>query len=143
MTPGRQTCAWLEDANFRSQFGHTQRATPPIVPHQQTSLTAATLSCEPLSTLVVEFPLVAGARLSTVSGLWRSLVAHLTGGQGVASSNLAVPTVSPQVSDAAPRRTMRCEDSAPLAVAGRGGCDQHGVGFVVVDPDPSVVPLSL
>jgi hypothetical protein len=26
------------------------------------------------------------------SGLWRSLVAHLTGGQGVASSNLASPT---------------------------------------------------
>ena len=35
---------------------------------------------------------MAGARLSTVSGLWRSLVAHLTGGQGVASSNLASPT---------------------------------------------------
>jgi hypothetical protein len=30
--------------------------------------------------------------LSAVSGLWRSLVAHLTGGQGVASSNLASPT---------------------------------------------------
>jgi hypothetical protein len=30
--------------------------------------------------------------LSTVTGLWRSLVAHLTGGQGVASSNLASPT---------------------------------------------------
>ena len=29
---------------------------------------------------------------STVYGLWRSLVAHLTGGQGVASSNLASPT---------------------------------------------------
>jgi hypothetical protein len=29
---------------------------------------------------------------SGVSGLWRSLVAHLTGGQGVASSNLASPT---------------------------------------------------
>ena len=30
---------------------------------------------------------------SLVDGLWRSLVAHLTGGQGVASSNLASPTV--------------------------------------------------
>jgi hypothetical protein len=36
---------------------------------------------------------VADACLSTVNGLWRSLVAHLTGGQGVASSNLASPTV--------------------------------------------------
>ena len=27
-----------------------------------------------------------------VVGAWRSLVAHLSGGQGVASSNLAVPT---------------------------------------------------
>ena len=25
--PGTQTCAWLADANSRSQFGHTQRAT--------------------------------------------------------------------------------------------------------------------
>jgi hypothetical protein len=32
------------------------------------------------------------APMSAVSGLWRSLVAHLTGGQGVASSNLASPT---------------------------------------------------
>ena len=30
--------------------------------------------------------------LGKVNGLWRSLVAHLTGGQGVASSNLASPT---------------------------------------------------
>ena len=30
--------------------------------------------------------------LGEVNGLWRSLVAHLTGGQGVASSNLASPT---------------------------------------------------
>jgi hypothetical protein len=36
---------------------------------------------------------VAAAPMSAVSGLWRSLVAHLTGGQGVASSNLASPTV--------------------------------------------------
>jgi hypothetical protein len=35
---------------------------------------------------------MAAAPLSAVSGLWRSLVAHLTGGQGVASSNLASPT---------------------------------------------------
>ena len=44
------------------------------------------------SVLVVEFPLVAAAGWSEVNGLWRSLVAHLTGGQGVASSNLASPT---------------------------------------------------
>ena len=44
------------------------------------------------ASVVVEFPLVADAPWSTVSGLWRSLVAHLTGGQGVASSNLASPT---------------------------------------------------
>ena len=44
------------------------------------------------SVLVVEFPLVAAAPCSEVNGLWRSLVAHLTGGQGVASSNLASPT---------------------------------------------------
>jgi hypothetical protein len=43
--------------------------------------------------LVVEFPLVAAARRTGVIGLWRSLVAHLTGGQGVASSNLASPTL--------------------------------------------------
>lgn len=28
-----------------------------------------------------------------VAGTWRSLVAHLTGGQGVVGSNPAVPTV--------------------------------------------------
>jgi hypothetical protein len=44
------------------------------------------------SVLVVEFPLVAAAPWGEVNGLWRSLVAHLTGGQGVASSNLASPT---------------------------------------------------
>src|SRR4051794_40293273 len=42
--------------------------------------------------LVVEFRLVAAAPRTGVIGLWRSLVAHLTGGQGVASSNLASPT---------------------------------------------------
>ncbi len=29
-----------------------------------------------------------------VAGTWRSLVAHLTGGQGVVGSNPAVPTVA-------------------------------------------------
>jgi hypothetical protein len=82
--PGTQTCAWLADANSRSQFGHTQRATRPIVPQKPPLLLRASA--------VVEFPLVAGAPWSTVNGLWRSLVAHLTGGQGVASSNLASPT---------------------------------------------------
>ncbi len=33
-----------------------------------------------------------GARPSLRDGLWRSLVAHLTGGEGVVSSNLASPT---------------------------------------------------
>jgi hypothetical protein len=32
------------------------------------------------------------ARADNSHGLWRSLVAHLTGGQGVASSNLVSPT---------------------------------------------------
>jgi hypothetical protein len=82
--PGTQMCAWLTDANSRSQFGHTQRVTRPIVPQQRPLLIRRAL--------VVEFPLVADAPRSTVSGLWRSLVAHLTGGQGVASSNLASPT---------------------------------------------------
>jgi hypothetical protein len=41
---------------------------------------------------VVKFPLVTAAPRTGVNGLWRSLVAHLTGGQGVASSNLASPT---------------------------------------------------
>src|SRR3712207_9473578 len=31
-------------------------------------------------------------------GLWRSLVAHLSGGQGVAGSNPVTPTEEPQVS---------------------------------------------
>src|SRR5215207_35279 len=30
-------------------------------------------------------------------GMWRSLVAHLTGGQGVAGSNPVIPTRKPQV----------------------------------------------
>ena len=38
-----------------------------------------------------------GAR-EGVAGTWRSLVAHLTGGQGVAGSNPVVPTEKPQVS---------------------------------------------
>ena len=84
MMPGTQTCAWLADANSRSQFGHTQRVTRLIVPQWQPLLIRRML--------VVEFPLVADAPQSTVNGLWRSLVAHLTGGQGVASSNLASPT---------------------------------------------------
>jgi hypothetical protein len=35
----------------------------------------------------------------TYNGLWRSLVAHLTGGQGVVGSNPASPTIKYQVSD--------------------------------------------
>src|SRR5664280_207324 len=31
------------------------------------------------------------------NGMWRSLVAHLTGGQGVAGSNPVIPTVKEQV----------------------------------------------
>ena len=80
------------DANVRlvggREFAFTVRAYPtrhaPIVPQQPPLLISASA--------VVEFPLVAGALWSTVNGLWRSLVAHLTGGQGVASSNLASPT---------------------------------------------------
>ena len=53
---------------------------------------AATSANDQAQSAVVEFPLVAVAFRSSVSGLWRSLVAHLTGGQGVASSNLASPT---------------------------------------------------
>ena len=33
-------------------------------------------------------------RLLRGNGTWRSLVAHLTGGQGVAGSNPAVPTIA-------------------------------------------------
>ena len=84
MMPGTQTCAWLADANSRSQFGHTQRVTRRLCRSKPPLLIRASA--------VVEFPLVAGALRSTVTGLWRSLVAHLTGGQGVASSNLASPT---------------------------------------------------
>ena len=29
-------------------------------------------------------------------GMWRSLVAHLTGGQGVAGSNPVIPTIFPR-----------------------------------------------
>jgi hypothetical protein len=64
--------------------GRNQRVTRPLV------LRSPLLTSRDL---VVEFPLVAGARWSTADGLWRSLVAHLTGGQGVASSNLASPTI--------------------------------------------------
>ena len=35
---------------------------------------------------------VSGARADAQAGLWRSLVAHLTGGQGVAGSNPVSPT---------------------------------------------------
>jgi hypothetical protein len=52
--PGTQTCAWLAEANSRSQFGHTQRVTPPIVPQQPPLLIGASA--------VVEFPLVTCAR---------------------------------------------------------------------------------
>ena len=34
-------------------------------------------------------------RVSGANGMWRSLVAHLTGGQGVAGSNPVIPTESP------------------------------------------------
>jgi hypothetical protein len=36
-------------------------------------------------------------RLLGGNGTWRSLAAHLTGGQGVAGSNPAVPTIAWQV----------------------------------------------
>ena len=96
--PGTQTCAWLTEANSRSQCGHTQRVT---------SADCAVEPCGPrvrswTGRVVVEFPLVATARARS-SGLWRSLVAHLTGGQGVASSNPASPTKRSMPSD--PGRT--------------------------------------
>ena len=53
MMPGTQTCAWLAEANSRSQFGHTQRVTRPILPQQPSLLIGASA--------VVEFPLVAVA----------------------------------------------------------------------------------
>jgi len=50
--------------------------------------------------------------------------------------------MKPQVSNAAPMRTMGREDSAPRASCGRlRVCLRQG-GFVVVDPDASVVPVS-
>ena len=40
---------------------------------------------------------VAFERPMVGNGMWRSLVAHLTGGQGVAGSNPVIPTVKEQV----------------------------------------------
>ena len=40
----------------------------------------------------VKVLLVASGPLPRANGLWRSLVAHLTGGQGVVGSNPASPT---------------------------------------------------
>ena len=34
--------------------------------------------------------------LGNKNGMWRSLVAHLTGGQGVAGSNPVIPTIFPR-----------------------------------------------
>jgi hypothetical protein len=51
--------------------------------------------------------------------------------------------VKVQVSNAAPERTMGCEDSAPLAACGPLSCGLMLVGFVVVDPGYSVVLASL
>ena len=89
--PGMQTCAWLADANSRSQFGHTQRVTSPIVP-QQSHCGPVVASAARSSDSRSRVPAHGCCSPSAVSGLWRSLVAHLTGGQGVASSNLASPT---------------------------------------------------
>jgi hypothetical protein len=60
---------------------------------------------------------------------FESLAAHKTAGQ--------------QVSNASPERTMGCEDSAPLAGCGWLRVRRMLVGFVVVDPESSVVPVSL
>ncbi len=54
---------------------------------------------------------------STTIGTWRSLVAHLTGGQGVAGSNPVVPTVRKRRSEAV-LSSMR---GRPFARPGRGG----------------------
>jgi hypothetical protein len=63
---------------------------------------------------------------SSCHGLWRSLVAHLTGGQGVASSNLVSPTkwktvtqrvalfYFPQVRRGGPRRAGGARPDAPV-----------------------------
>ncbi|WP_176737899.1 hypothetical protein [Micromonospora inyonensis] len=53
--------------------------------------------------------------------------------------------MKPQVSNAAPssRRTMVREDSAPVAGCGPAVFGRMVVGFVVVDPECSVVLMSL
>ena len=45
-----------------------------------------------------------------ISGLWRSLVAHLAGGQGVVGSNPASPTKKPPIFGRASR--FRCRSAA-------------------------------
>ena len=70
--------------------------------------------------------------LSEVNGLWRSLVAHLTGGQGVASSNLASPTVFGLV---------RGISRGPYLV--RRGCEKATVSSSFHDPLASSAPRAL
>jgi hypothetical protein len=56
-----------------------------------------------------------------VAGTWRSLVAHLTGGQGVAGSNPVVPTVKTAGQRRCPSRlgtaSEPCDDSSDDNVA--------------------------
>ena len=79
-------------------------------------------------------------------GLWRSLVAHLTGGQGVAGSNPVSPTEEPQVRASSPVlgggalavfETHRDSNAAPATatVTVPDACTAHG-SWPIAEPPP-------
>ena len=73
----------------------------------------------------VKVLLVASGPAPRVNGLWRSLVAHLTGGQGVVGSNPASPTTGThiQILGLSPKREIMFENNDSFS---RGVC-LHGV----------------
>src|SRR5215218_4217056 len=83
LMPGEHTWAWFRAPNSRSQSGQIHRGMPASLPHRHGSRGPVAHS-----RLLPRDPGWIGVR-----GLWRSLVAHLTGGQGVAGSNPVSPTI--------------------------------------------------
>ena len=75
----------------------------------------ACTSTTPDAAMMVELP----SEESGGIGLWRSLVAHLTGGQGVAGSNPVSPT------EKRPGITRKVAGSGPLVSAVRTGGGQR------------------